>query len=66
MHQTTRKILACFLAVGTLCVSLPGMQTEAAAEMWLDGEEDGFYYSIQLNYNYAVITGCDPSKTGVV
>lgn len=66
MHQTTRKILACFLAVGTLCVSLPDMQTEAAAEMWLDGEEDGFYYSIQLNYNYAVITGCDPSKTGVV
>ncbi len=66
MHQTTRKILACFLAVGTLCVSLPGMQTEAAPEMWLDGEIDGFYYSINLNYNYGVITGCDPSKTGVV
>ena len=66
MHQTTRKILACFLAVGTLCVSLPSMQTEAAAEMWLDGETDGFYYSINLNYNYGVITGCDPNKTGVV
>lgn len=33
------------------------IHSQAAQEMWLDGEENGFKYSINLNYGYTVITG---------
>ena len=66
MHQTGKRLLVGLLTVGTMLFSLPSMNTEAAQEMWLDGEQDGFQYTINLNYGYGIITGCDVDKTGVV
>lgn len=66
MKRTVTKILSVFLSVSMLLFSVPAVPTNAASEMWLDGEEDGFTYSIQLNYGYAVIKSVDQNKTGVV
>ena len=66
MKHTVRKRLSILLSASTMLFFVPAMPATAAQEMWLDGEENGFQYRIQLNYGYVEITGCDASKTGVV
>lgn len=66
MKHIARKILSVLLSVNMLLFSVPVITANAAQEMWIDGEENGFTYRLQLNYGYAVITGCDANKTGVV
>ena len=66
MKHIARKILSVLLSVNMLLFSVPVVTASAAQEMWLDGEADGFQYSIQLNYGYTVIKSVDQDKTGVV
>ena len=66
MKHIARKILSVLLSVNMLLFSVPVITANAAQEMWIDGEENGFTYRLQLNYGYVVITGCDVNKTGVV
>ena len=66
MKHIARKILSVLLSVNMLLFSVPVITVNAAQEMWLDGEADGFQYSIQLNYGYTVIKSVDQDKTGVV
>ena len=66
MKRTLTKILSVLLSASIMLFSVPAVPASAAREMWLDGEEDGFTYSIQLNYGYAVITAVEQNKTGVV
>ena len=66
MKHIARKILSVLLSVNMLLFSVPVITANAAQEMWLDGEVDGFQYSIQLNYGYTVIKSVDQDKTGVV
>lgn len=66
MKHIARKILSVLLSVNMLLFSVPVITVNAAQEMWLDGEVDGFQYSIQLNYGYTVIKSVDQDKTGVV
>ena len=66
MKHIARKILSVLLSANLLLFSVPFVQANAAQEMWLDGEVDGFQYSIQLNYGYTVIKSVDQDKTGVV
>ena len=66
MKRTAAKILSVLLSANLLLFSAPFIPANAAREMWLDGEVDGFQYSIQLNYGYVVINSVDSSKTGVV
>ncbi|MFR1995584.1 leucine-rich repeat protein [Ruminococcus sp.] len=66
MKHTAAKILSVLLSANLLLCSVPFIPANAAREMWLDGEVDGFQYSIQLNYGYVVINSVDSSKTGVV
>lgn len=66
MKHIARKILSVLLSVDMLLFSVPVITVNAAQEMWLDGEADGFQYSIQLNYGYTVIKSVDQDKTGVV
>lgn len=66
MKRTLTKILSVLLSASIMFFSVPAVPASAAREMWLDGEEDGFTYSIQLNYGYAVITAVEQNKTGVV
>ena len=66
MKHTAAKILSALLSANLLLFSVPFIPANAAREMWLDGEVDGFQYSIQLNYGYVVINSVDSSKTGVV
>lgn len=66
MKHTAAKILSVLLSANLLLFSVPFIPANAAREMWLDGEVDGFQYSIQLNYGYVVINSVDSSKTGVV
>lgn len=65
MKNIAKKILSVFLSASTIFISVPAFSTNAAIEMWLDGEEDGFKYRSHLNYGYVEITGCDANKTGV-
>lgn len=61
------KIITSLLLSTSIAVSVvPSINANSATEMWLDGEENGFQYSIQLNYGYVVINSCDADKTGVV
>ncbi|MGN0630386.1 MAG: leucine-rich repeat protein, partial [Ruminococcus sp.] len=57
MKHSVKKIMSVLLSVSTMLFCIPAMHSQAAQEMWLDGEENGFKYSINLNYGYAVITG---------
>lgn len=57
MKHFIRKIIALLLSGSIVTLSVPMIYSQAAQEMWLDGEENGFKYSINLNYGYAVITG---------
>lgn len=57
MKHFIRKIIALLLSGSIVIFSVPMIHSQAAQEMWLDGEENGFKYSINLNYGYAVITG---------
>ncbi|MCI7422628.1 MAG: leucine-rich repeat domain-containing protein [Ruminococcus sp.] len=57
MKHFIRKIIALLLSGSIVIFSIPMIHSQAAQEMWLDGEENGFKYSINLNYGYAVITG---------
>lgn len=57
MKHFIRKIIALLLSESIVIFSVPMIHSQAAQEMWLDGEENGFKYSINLNYGYAVITG---------
>ena len=66
MKHTAAKILSVLLSANLLLFSVPFIPVNAAQEMWLDGEADGFQYSIQLNYGYTVIKSVDKDKTGVV
>lgn len=66
MKHIARKILSVLLSVDMLLFFVPVITVNAAQEMWLDGEADGFQYSIQLNYGYTVIKSVDQDKTGVV
>lgn len=66
MKRTLTKILSVLLSASTLLFSVPVVSTNAAPEMWLDGEENGFQYRSHLNYGYIEITGYDANKTGVV
>ena len=66
MKRTVIKILSVLLSASTLLFSVPAVPTNAAPEMWLDGEENGFQYRSHLNYGYIEITGYDANKTGVV
>ena len=66
MKHIARKILSVLLSVNILLFSVPVITVNAAQEMWLDGEADGFQYSIQLNYGYTVIKSVDQDKTGIV
>ena len=66
MKHIARKILSVLLSVNMLLFAVPVVTASAAQEMWLDGEADGFQYSIQLNYGYTVIKSVDQDKTGVV
>lgn len=66
MKHTAAKILSVVLSANLLLFSVPFIPANAAQEMWLDGEVDGFQYSIQLNYGYTVIKSVDQDKTGVV
>ena len=66
MKHIIKKILYLFLSASVLILTIPTVTANAAQEMWLDGEENGFEYSIQLNYGYAVITGYDADKKGIV
>ena len=66
MKHIARKILSVLLSANMLLFAVPVVTASAAQEMWLDGEADGFQYSIQLNYGYTVIKSVDQDKTGVV
>ena len=66
MKHIARKILSVLLSANMLLFAVPVVTASAAQEMWLDGEVDGFQYSIQLNYGYTVIKSVDQDKTGVV
>lgn len=66
MKHTAAKCLSVLLSANLLLFSVPFVHANAAQEMWLDGEVDGFQYSIQLNYGYVVINSVDQDKTGVV
>lgn len=57
MKHFIRKIIALLLSGSIVTLSVPMIHSQASQEMWLDGEENGFKYSINLNYGYAVITG---------
>lgn len=57
MKHFIRKIIALLLSGSIVILSVPMIHSQAAQEMWLDGEENGFKYSINLNYGYTVITG---------
>ena len=57
MKHFIRKIIALLLSGSIVTLSVPMIHSQAAQEMWLDGEENGFKYSINLNYGYTVITG---------
>lgn len=57
MKHFIRKIIALLLSESIVIFSVPMIHSQAAQEMWLDGEENGFKYSINLNYGYTVITG---------
>lgn len=71
MKYAVKKIMSVLLSVSTMLFCIPAAHLQAAQEMWLDGEENGFKYSINLNYGYAEIilytevTGYDIDK-GVV
>ena len=57
MKSIAKKLMSVLLATSTMFFCIPMTHTQAAQEMWLDGEENGFKYSINLNYGYAKITG---------
>lgn len=71
MKYAVKKIMSVLLSVSTMLFCIPAAHLQAAQEMWLDGEENGFKYRINLNYGYAEIilytevTGYDIDK-GVV
>lgn len=65
MKHFIRKIIALLLFESIVILSVSMIHSQAAQEMWLDGEENGFKYSINLNYGYAEIIGYDIDK-GVV
>ena len=58
-YETFYQKNHCTIVVWEHCdsLSVPMIHSQAAQEMWLDGEENGFKYSINLNYGYTVITG---------
>ncbi len=66
MKHYAKKALSLLLSAGTILLSVPFINAHAAQEMWLEGEQNGFKYKIQLNYGYVEITGYDADKTGVV
>ncbi|MGN0583971.1 MAG: leucine-rich repeat protein [Ruminococcus sp.] len=57
MKNAVKKIISVLLSASTMLFCIPAVHSQAAQEMWLYGEENGFSYKIQLNYGYAVITG---------
>lgn len=71
MKYAVKKIMSVLLSASTMLFCIPAMHSQAAQEMWLDGEENGFKYRINLNYgyaeiiNYTEVTGYDIDK-GVV
>ena len=56
MKSIVNKLMSVLLATSTMFFCIPMTHTQAAQEMWLDGEENGFTYRINLNYGYAEIT----------
>ena len=66
MKHIARKNFICIVVCRYAALFVPVITVNAAQEMWLDGEADGFQYSIQLNYGYTVIKSVDQDKTGVV
>lgn len=57
MKSIVKKLMSVLLATSTMFFYIPMTHTQAAQEMWLDSEENGFTYRINLNYGYAEITG---------